>query len=113
MKLNLALAAPLFAVRIFAQDPEYGPVRGTLIIQGGGSAAGTGINETFINKAGGVNAKIIIVPTNGGNKNNDGSWRVYNEETVIAPWKKLGLTNVHMLHTHDPKVADTEEFAKT
>ena len=25
---------------------------------------------------------------------------------------RLGLKNVKMLHTHDPKVADTEEFAK-
>jgi cyanophycinase len=113
MKLNLALAASLFAVRIFAQDPEYGPAKGTLVIQGGGSAAGTGINETFINKAGGLNAKIIVVPTAGGNKTPDGKIKVYNEEQVVASWKKLGLTNVHMLHTADPKVADTEEFAKT
>src|SRR5262249_11136106 len=33
-------------------------------------------------------------------------------ETSIAVWLKRGLKNVHMLHTHDPKVADTEEFAK-
>jgi cyanophycinase len=112
MKLKLALVATLLAGGVFAQEPEYGPPKGTLVIQGGGSAAGTGINETFINKAGGLGAKVVIVPTAGGNKNPDGSWKVYNEETVIAPWKKLGLTNVHMLHTHDPKVADTEEFAK-
>jgi cyanophycinase len=112
MKLNLALAATLLVGRVFAQATEYGPEKGTLVIQGGGSAAGAGINETFINKAGGLGAKIIVVPTAGGNRTADGKVRVYNEETVIAPWKKLGCTNVHMLHTHDPKVADTEEFAK-
>lgn len=112
MKLKLALVATLLAGSVFAQEPEYGPPKGTLVIQGGGSDAGTGIFETFINKAGGLGAKIVVVPTAGGNKNQDGSIRVYNEEQVVAAWKKRGVTNVRMLHTHDPKVADTEEFAK-
>jgi cyanophycinase len=56
---------------------EYGPARGTLVIQGGGSSHGTGIQETFINRAGGLNAKIVVVPTAGGNKNPDGQVKVY------------------------------------
>ncbi|MCU1236206.1 MAG: cyanophycinase [Candidatus Solibacter sp.] len=112
MKLALSLFATLFTISLFAQDPEYGPAKGTLVIQGGGSAEGTGIVETFINKAGGANAKIIVVPTAGGNRNPDGTIRLYEEEKVLAAWKKRGATNVHMLHTHDPKVADTEEFAR-
>jgi len=112
MKLRLSLATTLILGSLFAQAPEYGPAKGTLVIQGGGSAAGTGIVETFINKAGGLHAKIIVVPTAGGNKNPDGTIRAYKDEQVLASWKKLGLTNVFMLHTHDPKVADTEEFAK-
>lgn len=102
------------ALLLAAQDaPEYGPPKGTLVIVGGGNHNGTGIAETFINKAGGLSAKIIIVPTAGGNRTPDGKVRVFKEEEILAPWKKLGCTNVHMLHTHDPKVADTEEFAKT
>jgi cyanophycinase len=112
MKLALSLFATLFTISLFAQEPEYGPAKGTLVIQGGGSAEGTGIVETFINKAGGANAKIIVVPTAGGNRNPDGTIRLYEEEKVLAAWKKRGATNVHMLHTHDPKVADTEEFAR-
>ena len=73
---------------------------------------GTGIEETFLNKAGGLNAKIVVIPTAGGNKTPDGKIRVYEEAKVVASWKKLGCTNVVMLHTADPKVADTEEFAK-
>ncbi|SPF44267.1 Cyanophycinase [Candidatus Sulfopaludibacter sp. SbA4] len=111
MKLGLALAATYFVGSIFAQEPEYGPAKGTLVIQGGGSDVGTGIFETFINKAGGLDAKIIVIPTAGGNRAADGSIRVYKEEQVLASWKRRGATNVHMLHTHDPKVADTEEFA--
>ncbi len=93
------------------QEPEYGPPKGTLVIQGGGSDVGTGIFETFINKAGGLGAKIVVVPTAGGNKNRRRKIKVYKEEQVIAAWKRRGVTNVHMLHTADPKVADTEEFA--
>jgi cyanophycinase len=37
--------------------------------------------------------------------------RVYKEDDVVAPWVKRGVKNVRMLHTHDPKVADTETFA--
>jgi len=113
MKRNLALVATIFAGCLWAQEPEYGPPNGTLVIQGGGSDVGTGIFETFINKAGGLDAKIIVVPTAGGNRTPDGKLRVYNEDQVVASWKRRGCTNVHMLHTADPKVADTEEFAKT
>lgn len=111
--VNFAMALPavLFAGALFAQEPEYGPPKGTLVIQGGGSDVDTGIWETFMNKAGGLNAKVIVVPTAGGNKNPDGSIKVYNEDQVLARWKKQGATNVHMLHTADPKVADTEAFA--
>lgn len=109
--MKSAFLALLFAPAIFAQT-EYGPEKGTLMIVGGGNLAGTGIMETFINRAGGVNAKIIVVPTAGGNKDAKGDWIVYKEDEIIAPWKKLGALNVHMLHTHDPKEADTEEFAK-
>lgn len=109
---KLSFATILFAGGLLAQAPEYGPAKGTLVIQGGGPEDGTGIVETFINKAGGPGAKFVIVPTAGGNRTPDGKIRVFNEEQILAPWKKRGLTNVHMLHTHDPKVADTEEFAR-
>jgi cyanophycinase len=112
-KLSFAvIAATLFAGTILAQEPEYGPAKGTLVIQGGGSDAGTGIFETFINKAGGLGANIVVVPTAGGNRTPDGKIKVYQEEQVVAQWKRRGVMNVHMLHTADPKVADTEEFAK-
>ena len=112
MRPRLAILTILFTVPAFTQSPEYGPAKGSLVIQGGGSDAGTGIFETFINKAGGLGAKIVVIPTAGGNRTPDGKIKIYTEEQVLAGWKKRGATNVHMLHTHDPKVADTEEFAK-
>src|SRR5258705_6663713 len=84
------------------EQPEYGPARGTLVIVGGGSVNNTGIIEKFIQLAGGPDANFVIVPTAGGNKTPDGKIRVYKEEDVVASWKKRGLKNVKMLHTHDP-----------
>jgi cyanophycinase len=92
--------------------PEYGPAKGALLIVGGGNLNGSGINEKFIELAGGKDKNFVIVPTAGGNRNADGSLIVYKEDDVIAPWVKLGVTHVRMLHTADPKVADTEAFAK-
>ena len=94
------------------EAPEYGPARGSLVIVGGGSMDGTGIVEKFIELAGGPEAKFIIVPTAGGNRGDDGSIREYKEDDRVASWQKRGLKNVKMLHTHDPKVADTPEFVK-
>jgi len=108
----LAILLTAVAARSAADDPpEYGPPKGTLVVVGGGSLEGTGVLERFIQLAGGPGASFVIVPTAGGNRNPDGSLHAYPEEDVVAPWLKRGLTNVRMLHTHDPKVADTEGFA--
>jgi cyanophycinase len=95
-----------------AEPPEYGPAKGTLVIGGGALKEESGIFKKFIELAGGPEAKYVIVPTAGGNKTTDGVVRVYKEESTVAEWKKRGLKQVTMLHTHDPKVADTEEFVK-
>lgn len=92
------------------QEPtEYGPAKGTLVIAGG-ALRDPAIYERFIELAGGREANFVIVPTAGGNRTRDGQVRVFKEEVVIAPWVKRGLKNVTMLHTHDPKIADTEDF---
>jgi cyanophycinase len=96
-----------------ATSPEYGPAHGTLLIVGGGSLQGTGIVEKFIELAGGPDARIVVVPTAGGNRTRDGHLVVYDEAVVLKMWKNVhGVKNVRMLHTSDPKVADTEEFAR-
>jgi cyanophycinase len=109
--LLLTAAAPR-AQQPAAEAPEYGPAKGTLLIVGGGRLTGSGINEKFIELAGGAGKKFVIVPTAGGNRNARGEVVTYDEQRIVAPWLELGLKNVRMLHTHDPKVADTEEFAK-
>ena len=107
-------AALLAIFLLLAAQPaatEYGPLKGTLILIGGGSLDGTGIVDRFIALAGGPeNGRFVIVPTNNGNRLRDGSPRPYQDVAVLGPWKARGLSNVVMLHTHDPAVADTEAF---
>lgn len=108
----IILSASLLSANVSAQtSTAYGPPKGTLVIVGGGATAGTGIVEKFIELAGGKNAKIVVVPTAGGNRNGNGEPITYVDSVVLAPWKAQGLTNVHMLHTPDPKIADTDAFA--
>lgn len=105
--LALALAAPSSAQEV----TEYGPPNGTLVIVGGGSMNNTGIMERFIELGGGAEeGRFVIVPTAGGNYDRDGNVRVYDEDQVLGSWRERGLKNVSMLQTHDPTVADTEEF---
>jgi cyanophycinase len=73
--------------------------------------SGTGVLERFIELAGGPGKRFVIVPTAGGNRAADGTLIAYKEEEIVAQWKARGVANVRMLHTHDPKVADTEAFA--
>ena len=68
--------------------------------------------DKFIELGGGVDGKFVIVPTANGNFDATGQVRVYVESQVIRFWLTRGLKNVKMLHTHDPKIADTVEFAK-
>jgi cyanophycinase len=119
----LSLGAVLLtAASLAAQDgqqggsgaaPDYGPARGSLVIVGGGGMAGTGIQERFIELGGGAeNGRFVIVPTAGGNRDQNGAVREYVEESVVSSWKRLGVKNVTMLHTHDPAVANSEAFVK-
>ena len=107
LMLAIGLSAPSHA----QETTEYGPMNGTLIIVGGGSMNGTGIMERFIELGGGAEeGRFVIVPTAGGNLDREGNLRVYDEERVLTSWRGRGVLNVSMLHTHDPAIADTEEF---
>ena len=60
----------------------------------------------MIDLAGGNDAPIVVVPTAGGEPTYDSN--AANADT----FRRLGSTNVTVLHTYDPKVADTEEFVQ-
>ena len=79
-----------------------GPPNGTLVIGGGGMSKV--IFDRFFEAAGGRDAKIVVVPTAGSDADYDESTR------WIVMFKRAGATNVHLLHTRDRDVANSDEF---
>ncbi len=107
LALAIGISAPIHA----QEATEYGPPNGTLIIVGGGSTNGTGIIDRFIELGGGTEeGRFVIVPTAGGNHDEDGNIRAYDEGRVLRSWRDRGLKNLSMLHTENPSIADSEEF---
>ena len=94
--------ACLFNVTTTAQTS--GPERGSLVIVGGGMQD-LGILVRFGELAGGLDAPIVVIPTAGGADNYDQSWQ------GLQQFRDAGLTNITLLHTYDPAVADTDAFA--
>ena len=91
LALTIALSAPIAA----QQATEYGPATGTLVIVGGGSTAGTGIMERFIELGGGAEeGRFIVVPTAGGNYDREGDPRVFDEDRVLASWRERGVMTI-------------------
>ncbi len=104
--LILLLTVNLFSqgcVTFNTEQSTTGPANGTLVIVGGGGMPKI-IFDRFFNAAGGRDAKLVVVPTAGADKSYDESTR------SVSMFKKAGGTNVHLLHTRDPKEANKEEF---
>lgn len=105
--LTLAIA---FHCNLFCQEDRgrasisTGPQEGTLLIAGGGAI--DPIFERFIELAGEVDAPIVYIPTASGDIGDEA------REARANGLQQLGATNVSILHTTDPKIADTESFAK-
>lgn len=88
----------------FAQTKTVGPEKGALVIVGGGNM-GPEIWNRFIELAGGAaNANIVIIPTAGDDSSAMASPR--EKEKLLS----LGVKNVSVLHTRDPKVANQASF---
>jgi len=81
---------------------KVGPQKGALVIVGGGVTEP--ILQRFIDLAGGYDAPIIVIPTASGKK----SYGIYDGGAGLL--KNSGATKVTILHTTDPKVADTDSF---
>lgn len=105
---SLRGAAVIAMMLVFAYDvaaQEVGPANGALVIAGGG-VRDSAIFKRFIDLAGGADAPIVVIPTAGGAQSYDQYWG------GLRPFKELGASNLTVLHTYDPKVADTDEFVK-
>jgi cyanophycinase len=84
---------------------EIGPENGSLVIVGGGRLDSE-ILERFLDLAGGADAPIVVIPTAGGGEHYDQYY------PGLRLFKAAGATNLTVLHTTDPAVADTEAFVQ-
>jgi len=100
----LAALVFLFLLPGCEQGPLHGPPSGRLMIIGGSASRAN--YEMFVELAGGPEAKIVVVPTAGGRTQYDG-------EAIRQRWvERYGTRNVHVLHTTDRAVADSDSFAR-
>jgi len=98
------LALSLLATGAPAAPAVQGPAKGTLIIAGGGKLRPEIVGR-FIRLAGGTAANIVVIPTAGDDE-------TYGQDCAcLGIFRELGATHLTVLHTRDPKLADTEAFA--
>jgi cyanophycinase len=105
MMFGLTLAVCVGLLPTGATAQQVGPESGSLVIVGGAMQSPE-IVRAFIDRAGGPDAPIVVIPTAGG-----------ADDEAYGPWcgcarqlRENGARNVVVLHTYDPGVADTEGF---
>ena len=82
-----------------------GPEKGSLVIVGGGRSVEK-ISSKFLELAGGLDAKVVVIPTAGGRDS-------YDQNSGGANYlRKLGATNVQVIHTSNKETANSAEFLK-
>lgn len=102
--LTFLATVGLMTAPLAAQNTSFvGPDPGSLVIIGGGSLSDT-IYQRIIDQAGGNDAPLVVVPTADGAESYD------QDAAGAANFRRLGSTNVTVLHTYDPQVANTEAF---
>jgi cyanophycinase len=104
LSATTALATPILPNNITnTTTPSIGPQNGSLVIVGG-NLQSSDIWNRIISLAGGPDAPIVVIPTAGGEP-------IYGANFSSAvTLRSLGATNVTVLHTYDPAVADMDEF---
>jgi cyanophycinase len=108
--LSLFFLAIVIVAQTIAQNATNsfkttGPEKGTLMIVGGGSKSDS-IFAAFIKLAGGMNAPIVVIPTADGNEKHD------QNSGGAGTFRRLGATNVTVLHTYDKNVANSDSFVQ-
>lgn len=82
-----------------------GPESGALVIAGGGRL-GPEVVGRFIELAGGPDAPIVVIPTAGGAESYGPEWE------GLATLRSAGARDLTVLHTYDPREADSEAFVE-
>ena len=95
----------LFGQALNDDTTTVGPANGTLIIIGGGEISES-LTRRFIEIGGGLDVPMVVIPTADGQDKYDEN---FGEAGIL---KKLGATNVKILHTTDRNTANTESFVE-
>lgn len=103
-RLTFALLFGFFLFQGFGQTT--GPQNGYLVIAGG-ALTDPEVFAKFIELAGGDQSHVIVIPTAGGYEVDD-----QVRERIIEDWKDKGAQKVTVLHTTDPRIADTDSFSE-
>lgn len=96
-------ALTALAALLTLQAAEIGPSNGSLVIIGGG-LRDEAILKRFFELAGGLEAPVVVIPTAGGGEDYGPDW------PGLRPFRRVGATNLTLLHTRDRQTADSEEF---
>ncbi|KAI1306660.1 hypothetical protein F5Y03DRAFT_354112 [Xylaria venustula] len=94
---------PTPPIRARDNTTYVGPENGNLVIVGG-NLQSESIWQRIIDLAGGPDAPFVVIPTAGGDPTYDQNF------SSAVTLRDLGATNVTVVHTYDPAVADTDEF---
>ena len=106
MWVALFMAAALSQPLVMSQSlsgQQVGPASGTLVVVGG-ALQDEAILQRFIDLAGGPEAPIVVIPTAGGAE----EYGQYYPGLLM--FKRLGATNLTVLHTTDPSDSNREDF---
>jgi cyanophycinase len=102
----ISLVAVVWGGPVLAES-TIGPPNGALVIVGGGGGGKEGvIFKRFVELAGGSAAEFVVIPTASETDNFD------SRTSGAKVLRSAGATKITILHTHDPALADTEEFVK-
>jgi len=82
---------------------RVGPLEGALLVHGGGANTGPEALAAFATLIGGLNAPVVVVPTASEPPPLTGSEALFTGQ---------GFTDVTVLHTTDPDVANTDAFVE-
>jgi cyanophycinase len=80
-------------------------ISGTLVIVGGGNLPND-VRDDFVQRAGGANAKLVVIPT--ASATADGAAAAKS----LEPWARYKLAALSLFHTRDRKKADDPMFVK-
>jgi cyanophycinase len=112
IRIPVILSALLYGAYALAQVQQTitttGPEHGTLVLVGGGANRPVFMNR-FVELAGGRPARIVLIPTS---LEDDRLTPEGIEHLQARSQELLAVDHVTVLHTRDPRQADSPEFVK-